>query len=559
MNGYNRRDFLKTAGAGLASLPVIALFEGCARDAIQKRPNVVLIITDDQGYGDLGVHGNEKIRTPNLDHFAGESAGLSQFYACPVCAPTRACLMTGRYNYRTGVVDTYLGRAMMHSDEVTMAEIFKFAGYRTGIFGKWHLGDNYPMRPSEQGFEESLVHNGGGLCQPSDWPDNTYFNPMLKRNNEWKESQGYCTDIFFREAMQYIEMHKDEPFFAYIATNAPHTPLQIADEYVKPYLDMGLDETTAQVYGMVTNIDENFGRLTAKLRELKLEENTIVIFLTDNGPQQERYTAGLRGRKGSVYEGGIRVPFYVRWSGVFEPGRRSDRIAAHIDVLPTLLDACGIDIPEEAALDGRSVLPLLSGDGNAWQDRTLFFQWHRGDEPELFRSSAARNQRYKLVNGNELYDLETDRGEERNIAGEFPAIAAELRAQYEDWFRDVSSTRGYAPPRIYLGTQYENPVTLTRQDWRGAQGWSDDDLGYWEVKVAEEGDYEIQLRFSELRYPATARFKFGGVEKRQTLKRGETSCSFEGVKLPISEGVLEARLEWSGKSVGVMYVDVRKE
>ncbi len=558
MNGQTRRDFLKTAGAGAASLGIMSALGGCGTDGVQRRPNVILVITDDQGYGDLGVHGNDMIQTPNLDLFAEESVNLSQFYVCPVCAPTRACLMTGRYNYRTGVVDTYLGRAMMYPDEITMAEIFRTAGYRTAIFGKWHLGDNYPMRPPEQGFEESVVHNGGGLCQPSDWPGNTYFNPMLKHNNEWKEYEGYCTDIFFRQALRYIETHRDEPFFVYIPTNAPHTPLQIADEYVKPYLDKGLDETTAKVYGMVANIDENFGTLMARLSELGLEENTIVIFLTDNGPQQERYTAGLRGRKGTVYEGGIRVPFYMRWKGVLRAGMVNDRIAAHIDVLPTLMEMCGIDAPGEVRMDGESVLPLLEGHDESWPDRTLFFQWHRGDEPELFRSSAARNQKYKLVNGSELYDIEDDPQERNNIAGDNPEIVAELRMRYQEWFRDVSSTRGYDPPRIYIGTPHENPVTLTRQDWRGAQGWSDDDLGFWEVNITEAGAYDIQLRFTELHYPASAHFRFGDLHREQKLKRGDTFYTFESAELPTGEGKLEAWLEFEGKSVGVLYADVRK-
>jgi len=307
MNALNRRTFGKLAGA--SALMTSAAFNGQTQN---QQPNVILVITDDQGYGDLGVHGNQEIQTPNLDSFATESVHFKNFYVCPVCAPTRASLMTGRYNYRTGVVDTYLGRAMMFGDEVTLAHSLGEAGYKTGIFGKWHLGDNYPMRPDDQGFQEALVHKGGGIGQPSDPPGNTYFDPVLYHNGRDKKYEGYCTDIFTNATIDFIEKNRNQPFFAYLSTNAPHTPLQIHDKYVQPYLDKGLDETTAKVYGMITNLDENMGRLLSRLDELDLSENTIVIFMTDNGAQQSRYNAGLRGRKGTVYEGGIRVPFYIR-------------------------------------------------------------------------------------------------------------------------------------------------------------------------------------------------------------------------------------------------------
>ncbi|RLI67143.1 arylsulfatase, partial [Candidatus Heimdallarchaeota archaeon] len=516
------------------------------------------IMTDDQGYGDMGAHGNDKIKTPNLDRFAKESVEFTQFYVCPVCAPTRACLMTGRYNYRTGAVDTYLGRAMMYTDEVTIAENLGRAGYRTGIFGKWHLGDNYPLRSIDQGFQESLVHKGGGIGQPSDPPGNRYFDPILEHNGEDKRFRGYCTDIFTDATIRFIEKNRDRPFFAYLATNAPHTPLQIHDSYVKPYLDMGLDETTAKVYGMVTNIDENMGKLLRRIDELDLAENTIVIFITDNGPQQARYTAGLRGRKGSVYEGGIRVPCFIRWPRKLKAGEKIDRIAGHIDIMPTLLDACGASTPDDVSIDGRSLMPLLEDGAADWPDRTLFFQWHRGDEPELYRACAARNQRYKLVNGEELYDIENDPGEQNDIAGEHPDIVAELREQYENWFKDVSSTRGYAPPRIYLGTPHENPVILTRQDWRGPEaGWGKESLGYWEVNVARSGDYDVTFRMYPTESEGTARFKLGGVSLSHELAEGVSHYTFESVPLSAGEGRLEAWFESNGKRVGVRYVDVK--
>src|SRR5438876_8306523 len=271
--------------------------------------------------------------------------------------------MTGRYNYRTGVVDTFLGRAMMHGDEVTVAEMLGANGYRTAIFGKWHLGDNHPMRPQDQGFQESLVHRGGGIGQHADPPGNRYFDPVLQHNGRPVKMRGYCSDIFTDEAIRYIGRQGDRPFFVYLAYNCPHEPLQVPDDYYQLYQKMNLahdqfpkighplpgearQDVTAKVYGMITNIDDNLGRLFAKLDELKLADETIVVFLTDNGPQQVRYNSGLLERKGSVHEGGIRVPCFIRWpAGKLEPGRVVDRIAAHIDLTPTLLAACGVPKP----------------------------------------------------------------------------------------------------------------------------------------------------------------------------------------------------------------------
>jgi arylsulfatase A-like enzyme len=543
---------------GSAAMAVSHLSGALNNPGAEKRPNVLLIITDDQGYGDLGVHGNDKIKTPNLDQLAGKSVEFTHFFVSPVCAPTRASLMTGRYHYRTGVVDTYMGRAMMYPDEVTIAEILGRAGYQTGIFGKWHLGDNYPMRPIDQGFQEALVHKGGGIGQPSDPPGNMYHDPILQYNGRARKYRGYCTDIFTEATIRFIERNRYRAFFAYLSTNAPHTPLQIDDSYVKPYLNMGLDETTAKVYGMIANIDENIGRLFDALKELKVEENTIVIFLTDNGPQQPRYTSGLRGRKGSVYEGGIRVPCFIRWPSRLKAGVKIDHIAAHIDLLPTLLEACGISTPAGLLFDGRSLIPLMRKDGTAWPDRTLYFQWHRGDEPEAYRDCAARGQRFKLINGKELYDMIADPGEQNDISQQHPEIVAEMRRGYEVWFRDVSGTRGYAPPRIHIGSSHENPVILTRQDWRGPRaGWEKDSLGYWEIDVTRAGRYNITLRIWPTEVESVAHFKMGDLILSQQLQKGASSCAFKSVRLKAGKGRLEAWIQSNEKSVGVQYVDVK--
>src|SRR5262249_33126445 len=314
-----------------------------------RRPNVLLVITDDQGHGDFGVTGNPVIKTPNLDRLARGSVWLTRFHVSPVCSPTRSSLLTGRYNYRTRVVDTFLGRSMMDPEEITLAERLAAAGYRTGIFGKWHLGDNHPMRPIDQGFQEALVIKGGGIGQPSDPPGgSSYFDPVLQHNGRSETYPGYCSDVFTTAAIDFLVAADRRPFFAYLAFNCPHDPLQAPPAELAQYRAMSLNagdfpqvgapipralmsnpDTIARVYAMVTNIDTNVGRILAALEARGLARDTIVIFLTDNGPAQVRFNAGLRGRKGTVYEGGIHVPCFIRWPGHLPGGSVVDRIAAH--------------------------------------------------------------------------------------------------------------------------------------------------------------------------------------------------------------------------------------
>ncbi|HET8550451.1 MAG TPA: arylsulfatase [Bryobacteraceae bacterium] len=509
-----------------------------------RRPNILLIITDDQGYGDLGCHGNPHLKTPNIDRIAAEGVEFTQFHVTPVCAPTRAGLLTGRYNYRTGVVDTYLGRAMMHPDELTVAEMLREAGYRTGIFGKWHLGDNYPLRAIDQGFEEALVHTGGGIGQPSDPPGNRYFDPILFHNGKPEKHTGYCTDVFANAAIRFIEQNRSRPFFAYLATNAPHVPLEIAETWVTPYRRMGLDAITAAVYGMVQNVDENVGRILEALRSTGVERDTIVLFMTDNGPQQARYNADMRGLKGSVYEGGIRVPLFVRWPGRFDGGRRVDGVCANIDLAPTLLELCGIR--PRAKLDGVSLASLT------WPERSLFFQWHRGDVPQPHRGAAVRSGRWKLVHGTELYDLGVDPAETKDVAATHPEVVTKLVTEYEHWFRDVSATRGYVPPRIVIGSKHENPTLLTRQDWRGPRaGWDKNSIGHWEVEVQREARYRVTLRFEGA---GEARFRLGAVEVAAKPAPGATEHTWNNVRLPAGPATLEASIG----NTGVRYVEVER-
>ena len=567
----------KPTGFALSSAWLLALTltacGGADRPASRSEspPNIILIITDDQGWAQVGFRGNDVIQTPNLDRLAAESVNFTRFYVSPVCAPTRASLMTGRYNYRTGVVDTYIGRAMMHSDEVTVAEVLRDAGYKTGIFGKWHLGDNYPLRAMDQGFEQALVHKGGGIGQPSDPPGTSYFDPILQWNGEQKPYAGYCTDIFFNTAMMFIEQNRDHPFFAYIPTNAPHSPYDVPETYIEPYRAQGLDDKDARIYGMITNIDENVGKLLDLLDQRGLANDTMVIFMTDNGPTTRRYTAGLRARKGSVYEGGIRVPFLVRWPGKFQP-REEERIAAHIDVLPTLLEAAGADAPGDRKIDGVSLLPRLLDPEEQIEDRTLYLQSHRGNVPQRYRAFAAVTQQYKLVQAKhfgrpmpqdarlELYDLAADASEENDLAEQQTEVFEALKKGYEGWFEDVSSTRGYDPPRIPLGTDHENPVILTRQDWRivGPDGYGDKNLGYWDVEVATTGKYEIRLRFPKQEAAGRIELALGEALAAASFDTGAESATFGPFVLAAGPAQLEARLIREDETVGVKYVDVTK-
>ncbi len=544
-----------------------------------KQPNIVLVMTDDQGYGDFGFAGNPVLQTPHLDALAARSATVERFYVSPVCTPTRASLMTGRYNYRTRAIDTYIGRAMMEPDEVTIAEMLRDAGYATGIFGKWHLGDNYPMRAMDQGFEESLVHRGGGIGQPSDPPggEGKYTDAVLFRNGQREETTGYCTDVYFDAAFAFMERAASEgrPFFAYVPTNAPHGPFhdvpedwldfyrQVDLSAVLPDSEQASDEVLdrlARSYAMISNIDYNIGRLIARLDEMGLAENTLLVFLDDNGPDRDRYNAGLRGRKGSTLEGGIRSPLLVRWPGRLPAGGEPvDRIAAHIDIAPTLLDAAGVEPPAGLHLDGRSLLGLLTGNGDAakWPDRTLYFQFHRGDEPKPLQAFGAVGQRYKLVHPSprgegdwqgdlnlELYDLQADPGESRNLIDGLPGVAAEMTDAYLAWFEDVSSTRpdNYAPPRIVVGTDHEPVTVLTRQNWRrdtADQGWRPTSQGHWLLSAQSDTAFDVEVRLVA-GSTGTLRLAIGDREIGQDLSSEQRTATFEDVAVVAGDFALSA-------------------
>ncbi len=555
---------------------------GAKLASLKPRPNVIVLITDDQGYGDLGAHGNGMISTEHLDRLWAESVRLTDFHVDPTCSPTRAALMSGRYSTRTGVWHTIMGRSLMDPEEETLAELFRANGYRTGMFGKWHLGDNWPLRPQDQGFEHVVWHRGGGVGQGPDYWGNSYFDDTYEVNGEWRAFEGYCTDVWFEEARRFIESGDGRPFFAYLSTNAPHGPFLVSDEYAQPYRDFGVPETMARFYGMITNIDENVGRLRAWLAEEGLADNTVFVFLTDNGtarghsPRGEEghwpgFRAGMRGAKGSEYEGGHRVPCFVHWpDGGVAGGRDVDALAAHVDLWPTLAELCGLDASPPRPLDGASFASALRGDGPPPDDRTLFVHSQRIELPKKWRKSTVMTEDWRLVNGEELYDLDADPAQERDVAAEHPERVAELRARYESWWASLAPVfDDYV--RIGLGGN-ENPVELMSHDWhtrdRGVP-WHQDHVrdgyvvnGPWAVDVARAGEYEITLR----RWPAQlkramdavhASVAIGGESASVEVDASATRASFR-LRLPPGPTELLTTLRRpDGTETGAYFASVR--
>lgn len=412
--------------------------------AFGKQPNIILIITDDQGYYDLSGHGNPHLATPNLDKLRDESFRFTRFQVSPTCAPTRSAIMSGRAPFYVGVTHTILERERMKLGVPTMPEMLRDAGYTTGLFGKWHLGDQDPYRPDQRGFDEVFMHGAGGIGQSyqgscGDAPGNKYFDPAILHNNKFVKTKGFCTDVFFNQAMSWIESQKgDKPFFTYITTNAPHGPFIAPDSYKKKFIDAGFSSSTVGFYGMIENIDDNVGRLTAKLAELGIEKDTLLIFMTDNGPSASNYNGDHKGKKGSVDEGGTRVPSFWRWPGVLKAGTDVDRIANHYDILPTFAAIAGGTPKEQDQLHGKSLVPLLKDPNSPWEDRYRAF--HKGrwakDQAAASRDKdfAVRNQRFRLVGRDQLYDMEDDPSQKTNVIADHPEIAKDMNAFYDKWY-----------------------------------------------------------------------------------------------------------------------------
>jgi arylsulfatase len=548
------------------------------------KPNILLILTDDQGHGDLSFHGNPYLRTPHMDTLAMQSTRFTRFYVSPVSAPTRASLMTGRYSLKTGVYDTYNGGSMMFGHEKTIAEYLKEAGYSTALFGKWHLGDNYPFRPQDQGFDEVLMHGAGGIGQPGDHPDNykrwkdsSYFDPVLFHNGEASKMKGYCTDILTDAAIDFIEKNKSTPFFAYVSYNAPHEPHILPEEYHRMYKDLVFDtanypqdkyptkamnewhKTEARkLYGMVANIDDNIGRLLKKLDALNISDSTLVIFMTDNGPWLPRYNSGFRGLKGSVYEGGIRVPCFFKYPGKFPADKDISVPAAHLDLLPTLLDLCGLKY--NSNIDGKSLLPIIIDQDSTLEERSIIFQQQRGFVSPYY-NIAVQHGDYKLV-GNcpynadiqefELYNIANDPYETTNISSQNTELVKKLKTDFDSWFNRVGDQLDLTLPRIILGSKHENPVILTRNDLRGIGGkkWTAEKTsGYWDIEIAKEGNYDMELIFKNNIHKKNVSVRIGTREyKLKATDHTTNKILFEDLSLKKGDFQLKCWYEYWGKN-----------
>lgn len=497
---------------GLLLISLAIIIGSCSSLEPSGKPNVILVITDDQGYGEIAFHGNPWIQTPHMDQLAQESYRLTDFHVGTTCAPTRSGLITGRNCNRVGVWHTVNGRSLLRKNEVTIADVFQNNGYTTGMFGKWHLGDNYPYRPHDRGFDEAFYHGGGGVTQIHDFWDNDYFDDTYYRNGEPEKVSGYCTDVWFENALEFIETNREKPFFCYLSTNSPHGPFHVPQRYIDMYKD-NPKITNPNFYGMITNVDENLGVLREKLEELDLADNTILIFMTDNGTAAgveldgdgfpvAGFNAGMRGKKASEYNGGHRVPFYIHWKdGDIQTGKDVEQITSYNDIMPTLIDLCELDGPD-VKYDGTSIVPLLKGDAEEWAERIIITDTQREDIPVKGKQSAVMTDNWHLIRGEELYDMKNDPGQTTDVAGDYPQLVEEMRAAYEKWWEDISADfDDYC--EIIINTEVENPVCIRAHDWHSTliPPWNQEHVrsgipgnGFWVVDVAKAGTYEFALR-----------------------------------------------------------------
>ncbi len=537
-------------------------------------PNVVLVITDDQGYGDISAHGNPIVRTPHLDALFRESIRLTNFHVDPTCSPTRSALMSGRYSTKTGVWHTIAGRSLMATEELTLAEIFKANGYRTGMFGKWHLGDAFPLRPQDQGFDTVFHHGGGGVGQTPDYWGNDYFDDTYWYGERVRPAYGYCSDVWFNAAGDFIDdaVKEQRPFFAYIATNAPHGPYLVAERYRREYRDQ-VPSPTGRFFGMIANIDENVGRLMKMLQQRDLLENTLFVFMTDNGTAQGEnvFNSGMRGKKGSEYEGGHRVPCYFHWpAGGLVGGRDVDQLTAHIDLRPTLVELCDLREPAGPVSDGQSLVKALRGDKQVLRDRTLFVHSQRILHPVKWRKSSVMTDTWRLVNGQELYDVRIDPGQKRDLAADHPQLVNTLRGQYDAWWDSLQPAIGRTV-RAGIGRDTQSETRLTCHDWLsdGNIPWHQGAVrrgpmvnGPWAVQVLTPGRYAVTLsrwprQLGQPLEAVQAELEIQGKKLRQRVRPQQPTAQFV-VELQAGEAMLQGTLTAEdGESRGAYYAYVR--
>lgn len=519
---------------------------------VKEKPNILIVVTDDQGWGDLSFHGNSILETPNLDSLASSAVRFEKFYVSPVCAPTRASLLTGRYHLATGTSWVTHRTEVMRENEVTIAEIFKSNGYRTGLFGKWHQGKQFPHDPIGQGFEEFSGFTEGHA--------NTYFDAILMHNFVPEKTQGYMADVLTEKAIRFME--KPDPFFTVLSLNTPHSPFQVPDVYFEKYSKKGLDDREACIYGMVENIDFNVGRIMDFLETSGKLQNTIIIFMTDNGPNGIRFNGGMKGKKGDLDEGGMRVPFFIKIPGI--PNQTINQWAAHIDILPTVCELTNTLVPKELDIHGRSLVPLIRG-GAQWEDR-LFFN-HQVIRKFDTLPGAVRTQDHLLVikpDQKYLYNLTRDPSQHTNLIQELPGKAAELEAEYAAWIREMTK-QGLQPPRIQIGHEKVPLIELPAPDAKlrgnvrffGKDGWANDwlvgfdakeDEASWELESVENVSYEMILALSS-QGPCRLEVNLGGRTITVDIPEkilAQASANFD--RIPRSE---VPEMIWPNISLGV--------
>jgi len=514
-----RREFMKSTIATGAGLMTGLNLPGGRNVAVagsrqKAQPNVILIMTDDQGYGDLSCHGNPVLRTPQLDRLHAQSVRLIDFHVAPFCAPTRASLMTGRFAERTNVWTTVYNRNHLERRETTMAEFFKASGYATGQFGKWHLGQAYPYRPIDRGFDDWVGHGDGGLRTSSDYWANDRMGDHYMRNGKWEPFQGFCTDVFFDEAMAFIQRNRAKPFFVYLATNIPHGPCHVLEEWPDDYRERKEGPawgTVGEFFTTIARFDHNLGRLRRFLDEHDLAENTILIFLTDNGTAQGSrvFNAGMRGAKGSIYDGGHRVPCFVHWpAGGLDRPRDVEDLTSCIDLLPTLIDLCRLSAPKHGhqPFDGKSLAPLLAGEAAPWKDRTIVLhQQNVTARATKWRNTVVLTPQWRLINGRSLYDIKNDSAQRQDVADAHPDVVADLRRRYETYWESLDTDQQLRhPARAMIGSAQQDEVWLTCDGWirdSKPNTWSqrhvlnaDAGSGYWPVEIASAGTYRFEVR-----------------------------------------------------------------
>jgi arylsulfatase A-like enzyme len=506
----------KTRDWGWAILAVCGMAINSWLDASEAtRPNVVIFLADDAGWGDYSVHGNTQVQTPFIDSLARDGVVVDRFYVCPVCAPTRAELLTGRYHPRTGVYGVSTGQERMDVEERTIADAFRAAGYATGCFGKWHNGSQWPYHPLARGFDQYFGHTSGH------WGE--YFDAPLERDGRMERTSGYIVDVCTTEALEFIQSNRESPFFCYIPFTTPHSPWAVPDEYWQRFRDKPITQPATQseqenedhtrcALAMLENQDWNVGRILTKLDELQLAENTIVVYFTDNGPNSHRWNGGMKGRKGSTDEGGIRSPCFIRWGAKLPAGHTVAEIAGAIDLLPTLTALAGVARVGDKPLDGRDLSPLLLRSFVDWPQRMIFTTWAG--------RVSVRTQRHRLDHTGALYDMLADPGQTENVAAAQPEVAARLRQAVEDWEAEMHIVQEPKPrprqavdPRPIDVGYREFPVTmLPARDGEPRGGvqrsssapncsyfvdWTTREASMvWNLRVQTPGDYHVVIDYT---------------------------------------------------------------